>query len=104
MQKFPVISRETGNEYLVKIDPYYFDNKGYDVGCIVKLYNKRKIFNKELKDIHCGKSYHNKITIEYLRAANKATDLDYNLINMAKLIVKEYENEILLRTTNHSKL
>lgn len=45
--KYPIISKETGKEYLVKIYLYGLDSNRYSEGCVVALYKKKWIFKKK---------------------------------------------------------
>jgi hypothetical protein len=97
--KYPITSKETGLEYRVKIMPYHQSIDKYSEGCIVTLYKKRFLFDKELINRYFNNN-NSKINIEYLYSSDKETDYDYNMIEMTRLIVNLYEETIKKKLKN----
>lgn len=87
--KFPITSSITQEKYKVKIKPYRNDDTQYSNGCIVELYKPGFIFDDKLYNLHCNNN-NGKIEIDHVYRDVK-TDIDYNLVNIAKLIVNRYE-------------
>lgn len=90
-KKYPITSKETGITYEVRIRPYQLDDKQYGDGSVVYLYSDG-FMGHELR-----KEYFNnndgKIGIFYMNKPNEHTAYDYNMIEMAKLVVKLYEQD-----------
>jgi hypothetical protein len=91
--KYPIKSKESGNTYEVEIYPYRAEDSRYLEGCIVTLYSKKWIFKTQLRQSQFDNN-DGKISISYFSHTSTNTEVDYNLVNMTKLIVQLYEKSI----------
>jgi len=91
--KYPIVSSETGNKYEVEISPYGQDDARYLEGCVITLNKKGRIFSTQLITRHFSNN-NGKIKLEYFRNPDWQTEINYNMVDMTKLIVRIYESSI----------
>lgn len=100
--KYPIVSSVTGLQYAVKITPYGLDDSRYIEGCCVTLYKQGRFFKRQVKYNHFD-NRNDKIRISSIYKPID-TDIDYSMINMARLIVELYENTIQTEINSNKKL
>jgi hypothetical protein len=90
-KKYPIVSEKTNQKYEVTIYPYCKNDKRYIEGCVVELKKKWFLFSTGLIN-RLFDNDNGKISISHWSSDDVTkTTLDYNMINMTKLIVNLYE-------------